>query len=148
MSNSRTLDLIEELRSLPAEISWVEFKENQADPVKIGKLISALSNAARLADQHFAYLIWQGGAFKVTLYAPRKFAQMTREERIRACYQHAVLKYVSGEKMQNSSLRKRLGIEEGNASQVSQVINQALQQKLIRPADPERPRSAYIPFWA
>jgi predicted HTH transcriptional regulator len=84
----------------------------------------------------------------VVLYAPRRFADMTPEERVRACYQHAVLKYVSGERMKNLTLRERFGIEEKNASQVSQVIRQALDQNLIKSADPERPQSAYIPGWA
>jgi ATP-dependent DNA helicase RecG len=90
----------------------------------------------------------EGGATRVIIYAPRTFAQMTKEERLRACYQHAVLKYVSGDKMQNSSLRQRLGISEKNASQVSTVIGEAQKQNLIKPADPEHPRAAYIPFWA
>ena len=90
----------------------------------------------------------EGGAMRVVLYAPRRFAQMTAEERVRACYQHAVLRYVSGDKMQNSTLRERFGIEKGNAAQVSKVIAQALEQGLIRPADPERPRAAYVPSWA
>lgn len=55
---ARTIALISDLRALPAETSWVEFKENKKDAQLIGKLISALSNAARLADQPFAYLIW------------------------------------------------------------------------------------------
>lgn len=58
MSEQRTLALIDELRALPAEASWVEFKENNADAQVIGKLISALSNAARLADQPCAYVVW------------------------------------------------------------------------------------------
>jgi ATP-dependent DNA helicase RecG len=56
--SDRTVALINDLRQLPAETSWVEFKVNNEEPAKIGKLISALSNAARIADQHFAYLIW------------------------------------------------------------------------------------------
>jgi len=32
------------------------------------------------------------------LYGPRKFAQMNPDERVRACYQHACLQYVSGKK--------------------------------------------------
>lgn len=55
---ARQRALIDDLRGLPAETSWVEFKENNVDPELIGKLISALSNAARLADQHFAYVVW------------------------------------------------------------------------------------------
>ncbi|MBU2807238.1 hypothetical protein HF285_02825 [Acidithiobacillus ferrooxidans F221] len=58
MSEQRTLALIDDLLQRPAETSWVEFKENNADAQMIGKLISALSNAARLADQPFAYVLW------------------------------------------------------------------------------------------
>jgi len=58
LSLARTLALIDDLRKLPAEATWVEFKENNADAQIIGKLISALSNAARLADQQNAYVLW------------------------------------------------------------------------------------------
>ena len=87
-------------------------------------------------------------ATRVLLYSPRRFAAMTSDERIRACYQHAVLKFVSGSRMKNSTLRERFGIEEKNAAQVSQVIKQALKRGLIRSADPEKPQSAYVPIWA
>jgi len=54
----RVRALIDDLHALPAETSWVEFKESNADPRMISKLISALANAARLADQDFAYGLW------------------------------------------------------------------------------------------
>jgi ATP-dependent DNA helicase RecG len=73
---------------------------------------------------------------------------MSESERLRACYQHAVLCYLIGEKMQNSSLRERFGVDDTFVSQVSRVIGLALKQNLIRPADPERPKSGFIPFWA
>ena len=60
MSAERTRKLVDDLRAKPAETTWIEFKENNADGPLIGKLISALSNAARLADQHFAYVVWGG----------------------------------------------------------------------------------------
>lgn len=87
-------------------------------------------------------------AMRVTLYAPRSFSEMSAAERIRACYQHAVLKYVSGEKMKNSSLRKRLGVESQNAAQISNIFKQTSAQGLIKAADNERPQSGYIPYWA
>ena len=87
-------------------------------------------------------------ATRAVLYAPRRFSAMTSDERIRACYQHAVLKYVSGGRMKNSTLRERFGIEGKNAAQVSNVIKQALSKSLIRPADQDKPQSAYVPFWA
>ncbi len=87
-------------------------------------------------------------AMCVVLFAPRRFAAMTVEERVRACYQHAVLKFVNGEQMKNNSLRARLGIDRRNAAQVSQVIRRARDRQLIKAADPERPQSGYVPFWA
>lgn len=85
---------------------------------------------------------------KVVLYAPRSFAAMTQEERIRACYQHAGLKFVSGQRMKNSTLCERFGIDLKNAAQASVVIRQTLDANLIRPADEEHPRAGYVPFWA
>lgn len=90
----------------------------------------------------------EGGAVRVKLFAPRRFAEMTPDERIRACYQHAALKYVVGDRMKNSTLCKRFGIDPRNASQASMVIRRALDEGLIKLADPSRPRAGYIPFWA
>lgn len=90
----------------------------------------------------------EGDAVRAVLYAPRRFANMTSEERVRACYQHAALKYVSGQRMKNVSLCERLGIETKNAAQASVVIRQTLEAGLIRSADPAHPRTGYLPFWA
>lgn len=49
-----------------------------------------------------------------TIFAYRKFAEIDKIERVRACYQHACLKYVFNDKMNNQSLRARLGIENKN----------------------------------
>lgn len=87
-------------------------------------------------------------SFQATIYAPRTFAEMTPEERTRACYQHAVLKWLSGLKMKNAGLCDRLGIEKSNAPQATKVINAALKQNLIRPAEADRPRAGYVPIWA
>lgn len=89
-----------------------------------------------------------GDDLRVALFAPRHFRAMTPEERVRACYQHAALKFVSGQRMKNSTLCERFGISSQNASQASVVIRHSLEAGLIRPADPERPRAGYVPFWA
>ena len=54
----RHIALIDELRQLPAETEWVEFKRDNVDPERMARTMSALSNAARLAGQPFAYLLW------------------------------------------------------------------------------------------
>jgi predicted HTH transcriptional regulator len=89
-----------------------------------------------------------GDSTQVILYSPRSFANMTLTERVRACYQHAVITYLSGKRMKNASLCKRFGIQSKNAAQASQVIKVALQEEKIKPADPEHPRAGYIPWWA
>lgn len=88
-------------------------------------------------------------SMQVILYAPRSFANMTIDERVRACYQHAVIKYLSGERMKNSTLCERFGKDpEKNASQTTKVINAAIDSHLIHAADPEHPRAGYVPAWA
>lgn len=87
-------------------------------------------------------------ATQAVLYGPRSFAEMTPDERVRACYFHAVLKFLSGEKMKNSTLCARLGIAAKNAAQATAVINLTLKAELIRVADPEHPRAGYVPHWA
>ena len=89
----------------------------------------------------------EGDAVRVVLFAPRRFAKMSPEEAVRACYQHSALKYVGGQKMTNATLRERLGIDDQNAAQASRVIRSALDAELIRPADAVRPRAGYVPFW-
>ena len=84
----------------------------------------------------------------MVLYAPRGFAEMTPEERVRACYFHAVLKFLSGDKMKNACLCIRLGIASKNAAQATAVINKTLAVGLIRVADPDHPRAGYVPHWA
>ena len=90
----------------------------------------------------------EGEAVRTVLFAPRRFADMTPEERMRACYQHAALKYVSGQRMKNSTLCERFGIDAQNAAQASTVIRQAIAARLIRSADAEHPRAGYVPIWA
>lgn len=90
----------------------------------------------------------EGDATQTVLYGPRSFAEMTQDERVRACYFHAVLKFLSGDKMKNASLCTRLGIAARNAAQASTVINRTLDAGLIRVADPDHPRAGYVPHWA
>lgn len=90
----------------------------------------------------------EGNSTQVVLYGPRTFAEMTPEERVRACYFHSVLKFLSGDKMKNATLCARLGIDPKNASQATGVINKTLSAGLIRIADPDHPRAGYVPHWA
>jgi predicted HTH transcriptional regulator len=50
--------LLSELRKLPQETVWVEFKHNNEDPQEIGEYISALSNSAALNGKIAGYMVW------------------------------------------------------------------------------------------
>jgi len=50
--------LLEELRALPNESEWAEFKHNNSNPQEIGEYISALSNSACLENREFGYLVF------------------------------------------------------------------------------------------
>ena len=92
-----------------------------------------------------------GASTVAVLYGPRGFSEMNREERVRACYQHACLQYVSGRKMSNASLRKRLAIKESNYPMASRIIRDAITQGLIKPGaegTTSRRDATYLPFWA
>lgn len=86
-------------------------------------------------------------SMRIILFAPRSFAEMTVIERVRACYQHAIIKYLEGSKMKNNTLCERFGIDKRNAAQATKVIKKALESRLIKISDPEHPRGGYEPFW-
>ncbi len=52
------VSLVQELRKLPKETEWLEFKVNNDEPQVIGEYISALANSAALCGKAFAYLVW------------------------------------------------------------------------------------------
>jgi len=86
---------------------------------------------------------------KAVLFAPRALREMDREARIRACYQHACLRYVSNEPMTNASFRKRLGIDQKNYAVASRIIRDTIKEGLIRAVDPYTSKRymKYVPFW-
>jgi predicted HTH transcriptional regulator len=88
---------------------------------------------------------------KVTLFAYKKLADMDKADRVRACYQHACLRYVSNDYMTNSSLRERFSIKDENYSMASRIIADTIDVGLVKPYDPEntsRKHAKYVPFWA
>ena len=76
---------------------------------------------------------------------------MDKNDKIRATYLHACLKYVQRESLTNSSLRERFGIQKENSAMVSRIIKDAVEEKVIKPVEQEsesRKHARYVPFWA
>lgn len=87
----------------------------------------------------------------VTIYGPRDFEEMDRDDRIRACYQHCVLKYVMSERMTNQTLRDRFRLSESKSASVSQVITATVdagQIKADEKAGGSKKFARYVPIWA
>jgi ATP-dependent DNA helicase RecG len=87
----------------------------------------------------------------VVIHGHREFDEMDREDRVRACYQHAALKYVMSERMTNQTLRDRFRLPEAKTAVVSQVISAAIEAGMIKAderAGSSRKFARYLPFWA
>ncbi|MEB0012551.1 ATP-binding protein [Glaciimonas sp. Gout2] len=89
-------------------------------------------------------------AFQVTLYAPRQFAEMGQSERIEACYQHAVLQYVSSQTLTNTTLRTRFKVSERQRNQITNLIADAVDAGRIKRKDATSGNkfAEYVPYWA
>jgi predicted HTH transcriptional regulator len=92
----------------------------------------------------------RGDSTIAVLFAHRPLSKMDKGDRIRACYQHAGLRYVNRAFMTNTSLRERLGIKEENKAQASRFIKEAVQAGKILPYDENAAPKLmkYIPDWA
>ena len=87
---------------------------------------------------------------RIVLYGHKTFRQMDKQDKIRACYLHACLKYVSGEYMTNQSLRERFNIEEHNYTMASKIISDTVKAELVKGYDMENKSkkfAKYVPYW-
>lgn len=88
-------------------------------------------------------------AFRVTIGAPRKFADMTTQERIEACYQHAVLQYLSSQTLTNTTLRERFKLHDKHRNQITNLISDAVDAGRIKRKDVGSGNkfAEYVPYW-
>jgi len=87
----------------------------------------------------------------VAIFGPKPFEDMDRNDRVRACYQHCCLRYVTGEKMSNQSLRDRFKLPEEKAETASRIIRDCTDAGLVKLDNPEsgsKRYARYLPFWA
>ena len=86
---------------------------------------------------------------KVTLYASIPFGNLSSDDRLWACYMHACIKHVQGERLTNASLRERFGVPQSSSGSISRLIKEAVSMRLIKPLDPTTSNKfmSYIPIW-
>jgi len=88
---------------------------------------------------------------KAILYAHKDLAEIDKSDRVRACYQHTCLRYVSNAFMTNTSLHERFSIAKKKYSMASRIIADTIEKDLIKRYEPEnlsKKQVKYVPFWA
>lgn len=88
--------------------------------------------------------------FKATLSMPRKFNEMSKDERITAVYQHACLNKLAGKRTTNSSLRVRFKFLSEETTKIGRLITDAIEAERIKLANPTASKRDfhYLPYWA
>jgi predicted HTH transcriptional regulator len=79
-------------------------------------------------------------SFRVVLFGPRPFSEMTKAEKVRACFLHSVLRWLSHDFMSNASLRERFALADEDYQAVSGVIAESIRLRRIVAADPTQGR--------
>jgi len=88
---------------------------------------------------------------RITMYPKKKFNDMSQQDKLNACYQHACLLYENGQELSNTSLRERFNLDAHKSSVVSRVISDAITNNMIKPStegNQSKKFSTYIPFYA
>jgi len=125
------------------------------------KAISILKDSLVPVPTELNELDWKSGlpAVKFTraeqhtrifLFPPKRLSEMTKEEKVLACYQHACLMYEDNNQINNQSVRERFGIEKNKSWIASRIITDTLENGLIKISDVDsnsRKYAVYIPYY-
>lgn len=89
-------------------------------------------------------------SMRVVLFAPKTFGQMSKAEKLRACFFHCVLRWLTHDYMSNATLRERFSLAAEEYQAVSAVIAESIKLGRIAPADPDQGKrnAKYVPYWA
>lgn len=88
---------------------------------------------------------------RVILYPHKDLSDMTKEEKITACYQHACLLNEDGKTMNNQSVRERFNLQKTQSSVASRIISDTQEAGLIKVANTDitsRKYVTYLPYYA
>ena len=94
-------------------------------------------------------IVFYNDSISITLYQYKPIDEWSKEDKLRACYYHACILFVSGQYLTNSTLRKRFEVDDKHNYIVSKIIKDAIEAGSIKPFENTAPRyMKYMPFWA
>ncbi len=88
---------------------------------------------------------------RVTLFPQKPLSEMTRRERIDACYQHACLMWEDNLPINNQSIRERFGLNKNQAPTATRILTDTVEAGLIKTSEDDytsRKYSSYVPYYA
>ncbi len=88
---------------------------------------------------------------RVIMHPKKSLSEMTKGEKIEACYQHACLMNEDDKAINNQSVRERFGLDKNKSSEASRIIADTLELKLIKFANTDvtsRKFATYKPYYA
>ena len=137
MSNSRN----EQVARLMRRFRICEERGSGID--RVVHYIEAFQLPAPLFQEH-------GDFTRATIFSPKPLVDMDKTERVRACYLHACLRYVTHQSTNNTSIRARFGLPDERVDTASRLLREAVESRLIIIQDPSSGlrNRAYLPFWA
>jgi predicted HTH transcriptional regulator len=89
-------------------------------------------------------------SMRVVLFGPKRFAQLSKGDKVWSCYCHCVVRWLRHDYMSNTSLRERFSLADEEYQAVSAVISAARKGGRIVEAEAGQGKrnARYIPYWA
>ncbi|KGI60854.1 divergent AAA domain protein [Prevotella sp. DNF00663] len=87
---------------------------------------------------------------RIFLYPRKRISDMTKQEKVMACYQHACLSYESNNPINNLSVRERFGLDKNKSAVASRIISDTLEAHLIKVSDESitsKKYATYVPYY-
>lgn len=114
---------------------------------------SGIDRAVEAIEKMFlpAAKITKGENFtRVFLFPKKDLKNMTKSEKINACYQHTCLMYEDNKAINNQSIRERFNLDKNKSSVASRIIADTVEAGLIKLADADitsKKYATYIPYY-
>jgi ATP-dependent DNA helicase RecG len=89
-------------------------------------------------------------SMRVVIFGPKKFAELSKADKVWACFCHCVVRWIRHDFMSNTTLRERFSLDDEDYQAVSAIISAARKEGRIVPAEAGQGKrnARYIPYWA
>ena len=89
-------------------------------------------------------------SMRVILFGPKSFGEMSRSDKVWACFCHCVVRWLRHDYMSNTTLRERFSLAPDEYQVISSLISDARKEGKIRLADETQSNryARYVPYWA